>query len=101
MVRREQAKRAQIFATRLAIFPVGFAFLDEGAEAFLGVFKAVEFVEEDVHGIAEAVAEREAHATENRFFGHVEDRTGMACDAGAEIADGGFELRFWTEAIDE
>jgi len=39
-----------------AVFPVGFAFFAEGAEAFLGIFEAVEFVEEDVHGIAQAIA---------------------------------------------
>jgi hypothetical protein len=55
-VNQNKSQHAQIFAAWLAVFPVGFALFAEGAEAFLRIFKAVEFVEEDVHGIAEAVA---------------------------------------------
>jgi hypothetical protein len=93
-------RQPQICVAWLAVFPVGFSLFAEGAQAFLGIFEAVEFVEEDVHGIAEAVAERETHAAEDGFLGHGEHRAGVACDARAEIADGGFELRFGNEAID-
>ena len=55
-VNQNKSQHAQIFAAWLAVFPVGFALFAEGAEAFLRIFKAIEFVEEDVHGIAEAVA---------------------------------------------
>ena len=48
----------------LAIFPVGFAFFYQGAEAFLGIFEAVELVQEDVHGLFQAIAQGEAHAAE-------------------------------------
>lgn len=85
----------------LAIFPVGFALFTECAEAFLRIFQAVEFVEEDVHGIAEPVAERKTHAAENGFLGHREDGAGVAGDARAEVVDGGFELRFGNQAIDD
>ena len=90
-----------MFAVWLTVLPVGFALFDEGAETFLGVFEAVEFVEEDVHGIAETVTEREAHAAENCFFGHGEDGAGVAGDTGAEVVDGGFELGLGNEAIDD
>src|SRR5258708_23672003 len=66
---------------RLAVFPVGFALFAEGAEALLGIFQAIEFVEEDVHGIAEPAAERGAHATEDGFLGHGGHRAGGACGA--------------------
>jgi hypothetical protein len=38
------------------IFPIGLALFDQGAQAFLGILKAIEFIEENVHGILEAVA---------------------------------------------
>ena len=68
---------------RLAVFPVGFALFAEGAETLLRIFQAIEFVEEDVHGIAEPVAKREAHAAENGFLGHGEHRARVAGDARA------------------
>src|SRR5215469_2023815 len=40
----------------LAVFPIGFALFDERAQTFLGIFEAVEFVEENVHGVLETVA---------------------------------------------
>jgi len=59
------------FAARAsAIFPVGFALFYQGAEAFLGIFEAVELVQEDVHGLFQAIAQGEAHAAEDGFFGH-------------------------------
>src|SRR5579871_1784268 len=87
--------------TTSAVLPVGFAFFYQGAEAFLGVFEAIEFVEEDVEGIFQAFAEGHAHAADNGFFGHGEDRRRMAGDAGDHVFDGGFQLRFGDEAIDE
>ena len=60
----------KIAARASAIFPVGFAFFYQGAEAFLGIFEAVELVQEDVHGLFQAFAEGEAHAAEDGFFGH-------------------------------
>jgi len=32
-----------------AVFPVGFALFEQGAQAFLGILEAVEFVEENIH----------------------------------------------------
>jgi hypothetical protein len=84
-----------------AVFPIGFALFAESAEALLGIFQTIEFVEKNVHGITEPIAKRKAHAAEDRFFGHGKDRTGVAGDAGAEIVDGGFELRLRHKAIDD
>jgi hypothetical protein len=87
-------------AHRLAIFPVGLALFDQGTEAFLGIFEAIKLVEKNVHGLLEAVFDGEAHAAEDGFFGHAEDRGGMRGDARDEIFDGFFELGFGDQAID-
>ena len=57
-------------AWRSAVFPVWFALFDQRAKAFLGIFKTVKFVEEDVHGIFQALAQRHAHAADDGFLGH-------------------------------
>ena len=98
---QNKAYRGQIFRAWLTVLPVGLAFFAERAEAFLGIFQAVEFIEENVHGVAETVAEREAHAAENGFLGHGEYRAGVAGNSRAEVVDGGFELRFGNQAVDD
>ena len=39
-----------------AVLPIGLALFDQGAEAFLGIFQAIKLVQENVHGIFQAVA---------------------------------------------
>src|SRR5579859_234565 len=85
---------------RLAVFPIGFALFDEGAQAFLRIFEAVEFVEENVHGVLETIAQRKSHTTENGSLCHGEHGAGVSVDAVYEVFDGFFELRFRYEAID-
>ncbi len=41
----------------LAVLPVGLGLFDQGAEAFLRIFEAVEFVQENVHGMFEPLAQ--------------------------------------------
>jgi len=36
---------------RSAVFPVGLAFFDQRAQALLGIFQAVQFVQENIHGL--------------------------------------------------
>src|SRR5690348_6433275 len=83
-----------------AVLPIGLALFDEGAQTFLRIFEAIEFVEENVHRMFKAVAQREAHAAENGFLRHGEHGTGVAVDAIHEVVDGFFQLRFGDEAID-
>src|SRR6266700_304685 len=83
-----------------AVFPIGFALFDERAQTFLRIFEAVEFVEENVHGVLETVAQRESHAAKDGFLGHGEHGAGVTVDAVYEVLDGFFELRFGDEAID-
>src|SRR5271154_4974934 len=58
-----------------AILPVRLALFHQGAHTFLGIFQAIEFVEKNVHGIFQAVAQRQTHAAKNGFFCHSEHRT--------------------------
>src|SRR5256884_4629576 len=48
-----------------AILPIGFALFDQRSQTFLRIFEAVEFVEEDIHGVLEAGAPRHSHARED------------------------------------
>src|SRR5260370_11888617 len=48
----------------------------------------------------EAIAQRQAHATENRFLRHGQHRTGVAVNPADEILHCLFELSLWHEAID-
>src|SRR5215471_7705504 len=83
----------------LTVLPVGFALFHERPQAFLGIFEPVKLVQENVHGIFQAVAQRETHPAENRLFCHGENRPGMPGDARANVVDCGFELRFGNQAI--
>src|SRR5215472_1622052 len=83
-----------------AVLPIGFALFDQRAQTFLRILEAVEFVEEDIHGVLEAVAQRHSHAAEDGFFRHGEHRPGVAVDAIHEIGDSFFELCFGDEPID-
>src|SRR6266481_5485497 len=49
-----------------AIFPVGLALFHEGAQTFLRILEAVEFIQENVHRVLKAITQGQAHATENR-----------------------------------
>src|SRR6266478_1379799 len=84
-----------------AILPVGFAFFDESAKAFLRIFEAVEFVEKDVHRFLQSFAKGEAHTPENGFLGHGENRAGVRGDPRNEFVDGGIELGFGDETSDQ
>src|SRR5215467_7175107 len=89
IARREESRCSASFANPLdlnkqrtsAVFPIRFALFNERAQTFLRIFEAIEFVEENVHGVLEAVTKRQAHAAENRLFRHGEDRSGVAVDA--------------------
>src|SRR6267154_115355 len=85
----------------LAIFPVGFALFYQSAEAFLRVFKFVKLVEKNIHGFFEAFSKREAHAAEDRFFGHGEDRARVRGDAVDKFVHRCFELGFGNQASDQ
>lgn len=85
---------------RSAVFPIGFALFDESAQTFLRIFEAVKLVEENVHGVLETIAQREAHAAENGFLGHGKHRAGVSVDAVYEVGDGFFELWFGDKTID-
>src|SRR5439155_1518612 len=83
-----------------AILPIGFALFDQRSQTFLRIFEAVEFVEEDIHGVLEAVAQRHSHAAEDGLFRHGEHRPGVAVDAIHEIGNSFFKLCFGDEAIE-
>src|ERR1700730_8703790 len=84
-----------------AIFPVGLALFDQGAETLLRIFKFVELVEKNIHGVLQAFPEGEAHASENGFFGHGQNGTGMRGDVRDEFVNGGIELGFRNQASDQ
>src|SRR6266403_2449172 len=84
----------------LAIFPVGLALFHEGTETLLRILEAIEFVEENVHGMFKAFAQGQAHAAKDGFFRHGEDGTGMSVNAAHEVAHSFFELGFGDEAMD-
>jgi hypothetical protein len=54
----------------LTVFPVGFALFDQRVQAFLRIFEAVEFVQENAHGVLEAVTEGHAHTAEDGLLCH-------------------------------
>src|SRR6267154_6145580 len=85
----------------LAIFPVGLALFYQSAEAFLRVFKFVELVEKNIHRFFEAFSKREAHAAEDRFFGHGKDRARVRGDAVDKLIHRCFELGFGNQASDQ
>src|SRR5713226_6359954 len=93
-------RRGSRSEARSAIFPVWFALFDEGEQAFLRVFKAIELVEKDIHGMLQAVAQGHAHTAENGFFCHGEHGTGMRGNTSRNIRDSLFELSLGDEAID-
>src|SRR5690242_14858393 len=84
----------------LPVFPIGFTLFHERAQTFLRILEAVKFVEKNVHGVLEAVAQRESHTAQDGLLGHGEHGAGMAVDAVYEVVDRFFELRFGDEAID-
>src|SRR5207248_602044 len=83
-----------------AIFPIGFALFHQRAQTFLGIFEAVKFVEENVHGMLETVAKRKAHAAKDGFLCHGKHGARVSADAVYEVVDCLFEQRFGDEAID-
>src|SRR5712664_3666876 len=95
-VKTAQLKKRRGYST---ILPVGLALFDECAQPFLGIFKAVKFIQENVHGMLEALAQRQAHAAENGFLRHGQHRTGVAVNSADEIVHRLFELSFRHEAI--
>jgi hypothetical protein len=99
--RKCQWKWRNFLAGRSAVFPVGLALFDQGAQAFLGIFQAVQFIQENIHGVFQAVAQRESHTAENGAFGHGENGTGMAGDALDQVIHRGFELRLGNEPVDQ
>jgi hypothetical protein len=64
------ARHEHIARNRSAILPVWFALFNQCAEPFLRILEAIEFVEENIHGIFHTIAQRKAHAAENGFLGH-------------------------------
>src|SRR5580704_672197 len=68
-----------------AILPVRLALFHQSAHTFLRIFQAIELVQENVHGILQAIAQRQTHTAENGFFRHGEDGTRVATDAGNEF----------------
>src|SRR5205814_8475455 len=85
---------------RSAILPVGLALFHEGAETFLRILKAVEFIQENVHRMLKALAQGQTHAAENRLLRHCQHGTGVAVDPADEITYCFFELSLRHEAID-
>src|SRR5947209_4266337 len=82
-----------------AVLPVGLAFFHQGTQTFLRIFEAVKFIQENVHRMLEAFAQRQAHAAENGFLRHRQYRTRMAANPANEIVHRLFELRLGHEAI--
>jgi len=59
-VSRERLARQSVswtFAGVLAVLPVRFTLFDQSVQAFLRIFEAIEFVQENAHRVFEAVAE--------------------------------------------
>src|SRR6266436_440464 len=83
-----------------AVFPIGLALFHQGAQTFLRILETVELIQEDVHRLLEAIAQRQSHAAENRFLRHREHRAGVAVYAADEIVHRFFELGLRDEAID-
>src|SRR5216684_6668996 len=81
------------------VLPLWLAFLRQRTQAFLRVFQAVEFVQKNVHGILQAVAQRKAHPSENSFLRHGEHRPGMRADPRNQVFHGLFELRFRNQPV--
>src|SRR4029077_17257057 len=77
------------------------ALFDEGAQAFLRVFELIEFIEKDVHGFFQALAEGEPVTSEDGFLGHGQNGAGVRSYARDEFVDRGVELGFGDETGDE
>src|SRR5258708_7907947 len=90
-----------VLAQTSAILPVGLAFLDQSAEAFLGILEFVELVEKYIHGFFQPVAQGESHASKDSPFGHSENRAGLRSYARDELVDGRFELGFGDQTSDQ
>ena len=85
----------------LAIFPGGFTLFHQSAQAFLGILQAVQFVQEDIHGLFQALAQSHAHSSEDGGLGHGQDRAGVCRDAVCQFVDGVLQFAFRYQPIDQ
>src|SRR6202521_5433040 len=82
-----------------AILPVGLALFHQRAQPLLRILEAVEFIQENVHRMLEALAQGQAHAAENRFLRHGQHRPRVAANSAHEIVHRLLELSLRHEAI--
>src|SRR5882762_8513246 len=82
-----------------AVLPVGLALFHQRAQAFLRILKAIKLIQENVHRMLEALAQRQAHAPENCFLRHGQHWTRMAANSGHKIVHRLLELSLRHEAI--
>jgi len=63
-------RHKRLYRASSAVLPVWFALFDQRTEPFLRILEAVQLVEENIHGVLHAIAQRKPHPAENSLLGH-------------------------------